>query len=217
MRRQVRIAVSGGRASRRKKEPGILPAAYARSSMSTVSGKKSMPSRVLFSPLAVTRTAVSPILTTTAPWDWGASLPVSKERVLSSAPETGRETEMASAMLAHFLLCERRRRPVVSWLPPDPRAEVHVPGERRLATHRSRAALVSKSRTTSPEAGRRKVLPAEAELGVDRPVALDVVVAQVGLETPAVTDELQEAAPAVVVLLVDLEVLVELVDARRQE
>ena len=31
--------------SRRKNEPGILPAAYMRSSMSTVRGKKSMPSR----------------------------------------------------------------------------------------------------------------------------------------------------------------------------
>ena len=31
--------------SRRKNEPGILPAAYVRSSMSTVRGKKSVPSR----------------------------------------------------------------------------------------------------------------------------------------------------------------------------
>ena len=43
--RQVRIASSLGRPSRRKNEPGILPAAYARSSTSTVNGKKSMPSR----------------------------------------------------------------------------------------------------------------------------------------------------------------------------
>ena len=39
--RQVRIASSLGRPSRRKNEPGILPAAYCRSSTSTVSGKKS--------------------------------------------------------------------------------------------------------------------------------------------------------------------------------
>src|SRR5687767_12517770 len=118
MSRQVRTAVSGGRASRRKKEPGILPAAYAFSSTSTVSGKKSMPSRVLFSPLAVTRTAVSPTFTTTEPCDCGANLPVSKVRLLSCAPETGRDTEMASATLAHFLF-ERHRRPVVSCLPLD--------------------------------------------------------------------------------------------------
>ena len=45
MRRAVRMAVSAGRPSRRKNEPGILPAAYMRSSTSTVRGKKSMPSR----------------------------------------------------------------------------------------------------------------------------------------------------------------------------
>ena len=41
MSRQVRIASSHGRPSRRKNEPGIRPAAYIRSSTSTVSGKKS--------------------------------------------------------------------------------------------------------------------------------------------------------------------------------
>ena len=39
--RQVRIASSEGRPSRRKNEPGMRPAAYIRSSTSTVSGKKS--------------------------------------------------------------------------------------------------------------------------------------------------------------------------------
>jgi hypothetical protein len=39
--RQVRIASVDGRPSRRKNEPGIRPAAYIRSSTSTVSGKKS--------------------------------------------------------------------------------------------------------------------------------------------------------------------------------
>ncbi len=45
IRRQVRIASSLGRPSRRKNEPGMRPAAYMRSSTSTVSGKKSKPSR----------------------------------------------------------------------------------------------------------------------------------------------------------------------------
>src|SRR3954469_23671574 len=40
---------------------------------------------------------VSPSLATTAPCDCGASLPVSKDRVLS-VPVTGPETEMASAI-----------------------------------------------------------------------------------------------------------------------
>jgi hypothetical protein len=43
--RAVRIARSVGRPSRLKKPPGIFPAAYMRSSTSTVSGKKSAPSR----------------------------------------------------------------------------------------------------------------------------------------------------------------------------
>ena len=41
IRRQVRIASSPGRPSDRKNEPGILPAAYIRSSTSIVRGKKS--------------------------------------------------------------------------------------------------------------------------------------------------------------------------------
>ncbi len=39
--RQVRMASSEGRPSRRKNEPGMRPAAYIRSSTSMVSGKKS--------------------------------------------------------------------------------------------------------------------------------------------------------------------------------
>ncbi len=56
------VAWSVARPSRRKNEPGILPAAYIRSSMSTVSGKKSCPSRTLRAAVAVTSTIVSPIL-----------------------------------------------------------------------------------------------------------------------------------------------------------
>ena len=47
MSRQVRMASVVGRPSRRKNEPGIRPAAYIRSSTSTVRGKKSKPSRGL--------------------------------------------------------------------------------------------------------------------------------------------------------------------------
>ncbi len=39
------MAASDGRDSRLMKPPGILPAAYIRSSKSTVSGKKSRPGR----------------------------------------------------------------------------------------------------------------------------------------------------------------------------
>ena len=44
--RAISVAFSPARPSRLKNEPGILPAAYIRSSMSTVSGMKSM-SRML--------------------------------------------------------------------------------------------------------------------------------------------------------------------------
>ena len=82
--RAVRIAFSVGRPSRLKKPPGIFPAAYIRSSTSTVSGKKSAPSRASRRPWAVARTIVSPLLTTTAPSACLASLPVSN--VISSRP-----------------------------------------------------------------------------------------------------------------------------------
>src|SRR5215207_7986959 len=59
MSRQVRMARSVGRPSRRKKLPGMRPAAYMRSSTSTVRGKKSMPSRMLRAALAVTRTGLA--------------------------------------------------------------------------------------------------------------------------------------------------------------
>ena len=82
--RAVRIAFSVGRPSRLKKPPGIFPAAYMRSSTSTVSGKKSAPSRASGRPWAVARTIVSPLLMTTAPSACLASLPVSN--VISSRP-----------------------------------------------------------------------------------------------------------------------------------
>ena len=61
------MACSPARASRRKKEPGIRPAAYIRSSTSTVSGKKSAPGRGALDPVAVTSTTVSPMRAVTAP------------------------------------------------------------------------------------------------------------------------------------------------------
>src|SRR6266508_5625508 len=76
------MAVSDGRPSRRKNPPGILPAAYIRSSTSTVSGKKSIPSRGAAS-VHVARTWVSPRVTTHEPAACLASLPVS---TTSSAP-----------------------------------------------------------------------------------------------------------------------------------
>ena len=65
--RQVRMASSLGRPSRRKNEPGIRPAAYIRSSTSTVSGKKSNDSRGCLPAVVAERTTVSPSWATTEP------------------------------------------------------------------------------------------------------------------------------------------------------
>ncbi len=102
MRRQVRIAWSLALPSRRKNDPGILPAAYIRSSMSTVRGKKSVPSRTFRAAVAVASTTVSPMRATTAPSACPASLPVCRDRV-RSVPLMGLDTVMASAMA---LLCD---------------------------------------------------------------------------------------------------------------
>ena len=56
-------------------------------------------------------------------------------------------------------------------------------------------------------------LPTQAVGGDDRPVPLDVVLLDVVEQVAAATDQHQQASPAVVVLLVHLEVLVEVVDA----
>ena len=74
--RAVSVAFSVGRPSRLMNPPGSLPAAYMRSSKSTVSGKKSR-SLGLREAVAVTSTTVSPWRTRTAPPACLASSPVS--------------------------------------------------------------------------------------------------------------------------------------------
>src|SRR5262249_15994614 len=81
--------------------PGILPAAYIFSSMSTVRGKKSAPSRVSARPTAVARTTVSPLATTTAPSACLASRPA--EKVISSPPISTVTTVSPSAV--DVLMC----------------------------------------------------------------------------------------------------------------
>jgi hypothetical protein len=92
--RAVSVAFSPARPSRRKNEPGILPAAYMRSSTSTVRGRKSTSRRLPI--VAVQSTIVSPAQTTTDPPACLASLPVSKEIWLSP---TSTETRLMSNML----------------------------------------------------------------------------------------------------------------------
>ena len=106
--RAVRIARSVGRPSRLKNPPGIFPAAYIRSSTSTVSGKKSAPSRPSVRPWAVARTIVSPERTTTAPSACLASLPVSN---VISLPPTDRLTDTGAVCCSASIM-------LISLIPP---------------------------------------------------------------------------------------------------
>ena len=74
--RAISVAFSPARPSRLKNEPGILPAAYMRSSTSTVSGRKSTSRRL--PAVAVASTRVSPAATRTDPEACLARRPVSK-------------------------------------------------------------------------------------------------------------------------------------------
>src|SRR5919197_1472314 len=92
--RAVSVPFSPARPSRLKNEPGILPAAYIRSSTSTVSGRKSTSRRL--PTVAVARTIVSPCRTTTAPPACLAIRPVSKE---ISEPAISTETVVTASLL----------------------------------------------------------------------------------------------------------------------
>ena len=61
------------------------------------------------------------------------------------------------------------------------------------------------------------VLSAETEFRDQRPIPLDVVAPEVIQQTTALTDEHQQTSTAVMILLMDLQVLREMVDAPREE
>ena len=98
--RAVRVARSDALPSRLKKPPGILPAAYIRSSTSIVSGKKSASARASCRPTAVARIIVSPERTTTAPSACLASLPVSN--VISLTTDLDRHRGLTPGCDAHM-------------------------------------------------------------------------------------------------------------------
>src|SRR3954464_11161970 len=95
--RAVSVPFSPARPSRLKNEPGILPAAYMRSSTSTVRGREATSRR--FPTVAVLRTIVSPWRRTTAPDACLATLPVSNEIV---DPAISTETVVTAASV---LIC----------------------------------------------------------------------------------------------------------------
>src|SRR3978361_683175 len=90
--RAVRVPFSPERPSRLKKEPGILPAEYMRSSTSTVRGRKSTSRRL--PTVAVLWTIVSPLFTTTAPPACLAIRPVSNEISLPAISTESRVTAL---------------------------------------------------------------------------------------------------------------------------
>src|SRR5579884_2336069 len=184
--RAVRIARSVGRPSRLKKPPGILPAAYIRSSTSTVSGKKSAPSRDSARPWAVASTIVSPPRTTTAPSACFASLPVSK--MISWLP-TWTET--------------RARRSVAILI----RLSSTLGDEEWELSQRLAGALPQLPPLTDGWE-----LAAQAELLDEGAVALEVVLLQVVQEAAAAADELEQPTARVMVVPVDAQVLRQLVD-----
>src|SRR2546421_2351431 len=99
IRRAVRVAFSPARPSRLKNEPGIFPAAYIRSSTSTVKGRKSTSRRL--PAVAVQRTIVSPVRITTAPEACLANLPVSNE---ISLPAISADTRVTASDIFNSLL-----------------------------------------------------------------------------------------------------------------
>src|SRR4051812_1859099 len=92
--RAVSVPFSPARPSRLKNEPGILPAAYMRSSTSTVSGRKSTSRRL--PTVAVLSTIVSPWRATPAPEACLAILPVSNE---ISLPAISTDTVVTASLL----------------------------------------------------------------------------------------------------------------------
>src|SRR5580693_6572607 len=166
--------------------------------MSTVSGKKSVPSRTERAATTVANRMVSPMRASTAPSANCASFPASKD-MDRSVPLIGAETEMASDMM--LLVC---RGHLLVWFPVV--EHLVARGDRRLAA----------SGWSTPGCVGLP-LPSNAETADDGAVALDVVLADVVEQPAAMTDELHQASTGVVVPFVLLEVLREVVDPAGQQ
>src|ERR1035437_4466060 len=178
--RAVRVALSLGRDSRLMNPPGILPAAYMRSSTSTVSGKKSWFSRPSARATAVTSTTVSSQRMRTAPFACLASLPVSRVMV---RPPTSTSTVWTVVM--KYLR-------ILFWPP-----------------HTLRG---------SPSHGQgTAALFAQLEILDQGTVALHVLRLQVVEQATTVADHHEQSSAGMVILLVDLEVLGEVVDALAEQ
>src|SRR6266581_4264818 len=203
--RAVRIARSVGRPSRLKKPPGIFPAAYMRSSTSTVSGKKSAPSRGSIRPCAVANTIVSPERTTTEPSACFASLPVSN--VISRPPIVTLTSARRSVAIAICLFLHSRE-----W-----GFESTSPADRFGGSLKSPLSLIDPVPGFSLAWAYRSALPAQPQFFDQCPVSLQVVFLEIGQEPTTTPDELQQPAARVVVLRMRAQMLREVVDALRQQ
>src|SRR3954469_7392074 len=193
--RAVRVARSLALPSRLKKPPGIFPAAYIRSSTSTVSGKKSAPSRASILPVAAASTIVSPERTTTEPSACLAILPDSK---VSSWSPTVTDTVATRGSVVVAMVSSTFR------------------GEWRFeSASRARGSL------KLPPSGLGWCgwfgLPPQTELLDEGAVALDVALLQVLQKPTATADQLEQAAARVVVLRGPAERLGKLLNASRQQ
>ena len=83
---------------------------------------------------------------------------------------------------------------------------------------RERAAVMMICAVTMPVLGHgTKPLAAQAEVGDEFAVALEIFVLQITQKAPALTDLHEQTAAAVVILLVNLQVLGQLVDRRSED
>src|SRR5918995_6923135 len=217
--RAVRIAVSDGRPSRRKNPPGILPAAYMRSSTSIVSGKKSIPSRG-GAVVQVARTCVSPYVTTHEPPACRGGWPDSNVKVLFP---NSRERVMAIGRCLLISGCAARSRRAAGEVGAGPVVSGELPilviGGSLLRTDRGErpppvpisdpfASLPRRRRPTGAPPG----LSTKSELRHDLSIPLDVLSSQVLEESTPAPHEHQEPAPGRMVLGVGLQVLGEVRD-----
>src|SRR5215213_8932769 len=146
--RAANVAASVGRPSRLMKPPGIFPAAYMRSSYSTVSGKKPTEAFGSRSPTTVVSTVESPYRTTTAPSACWATRPVSNERL---RPARSISTRVTAGRLLLGIMCSFHSAcRIVRFQRRLPDKDAVCRGEELESGHRTLSRLQYPTRTRTP-------------------------------------------------------------------
>src|SRR5660398_248260 len=192
IKRAFRMASSLGRPSFFMNPPGIFPAAYMPSSISTVRGKKS----TFLSDLettAVTRTIVSPDLTTTEPLACLARRPVSS--VISLSP----------TVIFLVLTCE----PPTTFIVVSSLIQhsLHSAPRVLLEAHHIVRYLTSTHYNYSFQLLAQTQLFAQTQLLDQRPIPPHIFTLQIAQEAATLPHHLQQPSSRVMVLLVFLKVL----------